>query len=1108
MSAPGKGKGRREAGDLTVIGAGAGSGKTYRVCLEIADRVAAGLDPARVLATTFTRKAAAELKGRIQERLLSEEKLAAEERIARAERLELALIGTVHSVGHQLLRRYALDLGLSPELEVLEEENQERHLNRLLAESDPEKWDELIEIARRLSHDNPHETALELLQAKRTNAIGAEPFREQMRESADRLCRILAPEDVPLEKITMEDLFDEAKRAAGALESFTSDKTKLTAGAIEKASILARRRTGRWSDFLTAATMAAGKRSGADGALEPLREIGRSVRRAAALHADIRRFCELLAERTIELEDVYGRYKSERALLDFTDLEVRFLELLLREDLEESLRAELAFVVVDEFQDTNPIQLALFLELRRLAGESVWVGDAKQAIYGFRGTDAELMSAAWSQVPGEVRRTLPKNYRSRADLVRVANEIFAPVFGDDARLEPVRKEAPRSVERWRLLSAKRGNKENDARAIALGIRDLTEEGVAAREIAVLARTHESASCVADALGELGIPALLGRPGLLYTREGALVLAALRLVADRRDSLAAATILHISGDPRVETPAWLEERLRETRDSKKSVGGDRTMPWPDDPLFDALSTMDHNGVEPYAVMSMVIETLGVAELLPKWGEPAKRSANLDALVDMAADYQSTEQQRGGAATLTGLITFLENAAGKGEDERGAAAGVDAVTISTYHGAKGLEWPVVILTDLDKERPPDLWHPSVSGGNAGEGRPLEGRTLRFWPWPFGSTRRGPRTGSDLEKDVFTTPEGVRAARLDDEEKKRLLYVGFTRAKEKVVLAHRPGKHRWLDRLGSVGKLLGEGDAAGDGEEREIAGCATTMQVRSYEPEEEVCASPAAGKARWLKSPAKVTTQGTGRAKDHAGEKAPPPGRWYSPSSAEPVLDAKEAARRMTVEKLPGENPFPKRVETDRPEMLGNAFHAYFAALPSMRRLERGAKAAVAARCLAGFGVEDVVDPEAVVAAGERLEAWIESTCPGATWHVEVPVTGPRDAGGNWGGFIDLLLELPDGKMLVVDHKTVTGPDAREPAALLAKYSGQLAAYRSVIGKTQGIESRVVLHHPCAGLIMAVFPPRTGPIAELGSCQTDQQEDDRCEENDSQKNRSSAC
>src|SRR4051812_37586508 len=116
---------------LELVRAGAGSGKTTDLCRIVDEAVKDGLDPARILATTFTKTAAAELKGRMQAKLLSgsPDRLVASRN---AERLELAAIGTVHSVAHRLLSRYALELGLSPRLEVVTESGTGRALNDLL----------------------------------------------------------------------------------------------------------------------------------------------------------------------------------------------------------------------------------------------------------------------------------------------------------------------------------------------------------------------------------------------------------------------------------------------------------------------------------------------------------------------------------------------------------------------------------------------------------------------------------------------------------------------------------------------------------------------------------------------------------------------------------------------------------------------------------------------------------------------------------------------------------------------------------------------------------------------------------------------------------------
>jgi ATP-dependent helicase/nuclease subunit A len=109
--------------DLIVVSAGAGTGKTYDICETITDAIVGGLHPSRILATTYTRKAAAELKSRLQTRVLRHERFkGSKETQAMPELVDLAAVGTVHSVGHQLLTRYAISLGLSPHLLVVEEE--------------------------------------------------------------------------------------------------------------------------------------------------------------------------------------------------------------------------------------------------------------------------------------------------------------------------------------------------------------------------------------------------------------------------------------------------------------------------------------------------------------------------------------------------------------------------------------------------------------------------------------------------------------------------------------------------------------------------------------------------------------------------------------------------------------------------------------------------------------------------------------------------------------------------------------------------------------------------------------------------------------------------
>ena len=140
---------------LEIVRAGAGSGKTTDLCKTVSAAVIAGLDPSRILATTFTKKAAAELKGRIQAQLLSSASGNPAAAHQRADRLELAAIGTVHSVAHQLLGRYSIELGLSPRLEVITETAGKRALDELLGAIPIHTWRELNVKAGTSSRHRP-----------------------------------------------------------------------------------------------------------------------------------------------------------------------------------------------------------------------------------------------------------------------------------------------------------------------------------------------------------------------------------------------------------------------------------------------------------------------------------------------------------------------------------------------------------------------------------------------------------------------------------------------------------------------------------------------------------------------------------------------------------------------------------------------------------------------------------------------------------------------------------------------------------------------------------------------------------------------------------------
>ncbi len=995
---------------VTLYQAGAGSGKTYTITGELVQRLADNrARPDAILATTFTRKAAAELQDRIQQRLLHPEPgdpaLTPAKRLQLAANVRIALIGTVHSVGHRLLSRYAVHLGISPQLEPLEEKAQERHLRRILAEMPSEGLRELDRLARRLGEIEPQMLLLEILDEKRSNALGDDEFRASMVAGTERLIQIMSAGnsvDLPDFPDFYVQCRDMAQRVRG-----NGDATKKTADALEELEDFARTAHPQWQAWGKVAKLAWSKKSENDTAV--LTGLARRANVHRLLHADLRSFTLCLVERVLELQGRYRVYKTSRGLVDFTDLEERLLELLRTPAVRSDL--DLDLVVVDEFQDTNPIQLAIFQELAAIAKESLWVGDAKQAIFGFRGTDARLMQDVLGTIPENRRRTLNKNYRSQEGLVECVNRIFEPIFGHSTRLAAHHK-GPARIERWQLEGKNRPTR----RAAFLAQMQTLIQTMPPSDIAILVRKNDDARDVAKDLQRLNIPCLVQTSGLFNTRECIMVLAGLRLVADTDDALAAATLRHL--DDANDTPAWFHEALANPGGQIQGA------------TVAAVREIDAKTTPPNGVVGAVIQALHLADLIAAWGDPMRRAANLDELLLMARKYEDESEQQGKAATLTGLIYWFENLAAKKQDLLPVPASVPAIRILTLWAAKGLEWPCVILLQDGQAPDPHPFTIHVDGGNAAQGKPLEGRQIRYWPYPFGRTYMGGLNadGSGVQDAARQSPEGQTIQRDHDEETQRLLYVGFTRAKTTLILAE--GGSNALDLLPAVNTVL-----PNIGPSSLLNTTYTAITCNQTPTESE---------------PSSTATQWFEASRGHTSF----PDRFASPSK---VPTSGEISTRA--EALPGDHPFP-RVKTDDWQSLGQAVHAYLASLPALRGLPQATKESHAAAILARWGRQGELEPHMLVRAGDRLEAWVETNLPGARWSAEVPVAGPRDEGGMWAGTIDLVLDSAQGT-LVVDHKSADFVEAGWGEKAL-EHAGQLACYVRLTGG----KAHAVVHLPLGG------------------------------------------
>ena len=1048
---------------IRFISAGAGSGKTYRITQDLQAMLAGKeVQPSGVIATTFTRLAASELRERVRQKLMSDgyTKLAAQ--------MGQALIGTVNGVCGELLVRFAFEAGLSPDQKVLEEEQGNRlfgsALEGLLAK-EPERIPKLNAMARRLGllddkyQPNWRNEVMEVASAARANNMSPDGIRAWASTSTDSLLSQFAPPYGSDRDVTNELLG--AVSHAIANVDFELDQTKGTANYIRLlrgAQAALQQDRLSWAEWVKLSKSRPTKKS--EHLAEAIQIIAGDFEKHPGLHNDIREFCVEVFDLAASSIEAYQQLKARQGLLDFVDQEQRLFELLDHPHVKATLSDELQVLFVDEFQDTSPIQLALFMKLAALADKVIWVGDVKQAIYGFRGSDPELMQAVLRGVVdgGGVTDVLPNSWRSRPALVDYANHIFVPTFAGSLSAKEISLTAQRTepcddpaVICWHLGKSNHAGRAED---LAYGIQSLIDSGHRIEEkesgevrsaeygdIAVLCRTNTRLQGIAIACANAGIPVAFKRPGLLKTPEGALGLACLRRVADRRDTLASAEIRTLVTSESPEN--WLEERITflqgEGTSHEWGEYGDRALP-----ALAALADVRKQVslLTPREALELALSAGGVREAAISWGPTADharhRLRNVDLLLEYAATYEDQCDMLNVAATVPGLILWLNELATREEDWQAQAADGRAVTLVTHHGAKGLEWPVVIAVDLDANVQSRLWGLTVLQREEGFDmmEPLAGRQLRYWPWPFGMQSAGiPVADRIADSDI-----GVAAKSSAIEEIRRLLYVSLTRARDCLIIplpAKKPSGE-WLDTL-EADWLLPNGNELKlpDGSSIPTAFAEITAPDGWTRP-----AAPY--DARWVQP----------------GEAAVDlVKRNLSPSSAEPVdsLCAGEVVELGDRIALDG---------VENITALGLAVHSIIAAeinAPNKDSLVR------AQRMLQEWAFPNV-SGEAVLEAVNRFMEWARATFAPISWHVEYPVTHVLPNGQVAHGLIDLLIETKEG-WVIIDHKSTPRP-RNEWTDIAESYSGQMAMYKAAVEEISGKPvSSMWIHLPVGGGMVAL-------------------------------------
>jgi len=773
---------RAREGSL-LLEANAGSGKTsvlverfVRSVLEDAIR------PARILAITFTERAAGELRARVRERFVELG------RRDEARETEAAWVSTIHGFCARVLRAHAIAAGLDPAFTVLDEAAA-RTLRDLA-------WD--TALGAWLDGENGA-LALDLVAAYDTDRLrkmvaGAHDALRSAGQTSPRLPR---PPAAPGSDELRAELHEAAAAAAQDLA---------LAGAGQRVAE-ARARLDRCLEVMRGelpepalAELHVGMGAGAlksapcdryRAALERYAGACRDRRAATAV--------TLLDELLGGYATAYAEAKRGRAGVDFDDLELLARDLLVDEPaLGRSYAERFDRVMVDEFQDSNERQLSLFQALDR--DDLFVVGDEQQAIYGFRNADVDVFRNRRAALTADGRvATLATNFRSRGPILDTINAAFAPRLGDgfvalregrepdpDATGEPLVELLVTDMAGWDAEEIQLGElpraaawRQAEARLLAQRARDLVDAGAARPEdIVFLFRGLGDLPVFERALEDQGLLTIsVGGRGYWGRQVVRDLCAWLSALANPRDETAlygvlASPLVGLSADGLAHVAragrgnAWREIAARRDAIAERLGPGD--------------AARLHAFAQRFAAERALAPRLGLDELLRRVvdatgydlhvlrlsGGP-RRLANVHKLLRLAAAFE-----RDHGRDVRGLADFAAaelEAEARETDAPVELGDIKAVRLMTIHAAKGLEFGTVVVADLGRRRPGDGDVDLLADPRTGE---------------VGLRLVGLDGSSDKALDFERLRD--RARERDSAEEERILYVAATRARDRLVLS----------------------------------------------------------------------------------------------------------------------------------------------------------------------------------------------------------------------------------------------------------------------------------------------------------------------------------
>jgi ATP-dependent exoDNAse (exonuclease V) beta subunit len=1027
--------------DTLFVEAGAGSGKTTSLVRRFVGLVRSGIPADRIAAITFTEKAAGELADRIRQALEQAGDVEA------LDRLDRAAIGTLHAFAQRILNEHPIEAGLPPRLEVLDEiSSQLAFEERWSAYVDHLLEDEALEAPFRVllacDVDVRHlrDVALAFadnwdLLAERIEDLPAMPPLD-LTELRAQVDVVLALGDACTE--ADDPLFGRIEElrawAADLALAQEDDEAIELLGAMPSPKVGNRGRGANWPDVaaVRAAVAVVGER--------------RDEARRIAQQQAIERVAVSIARFTLagaELRRRAGR-------LEFHDLLV-LARAVLRDavhgpDVRRALRDRYQRLLLDEFQDTDPIQGELaallatdpdhptpddWLEAEVDPGRLFFVGDPKQSIYRFRRADIGLFLDVRARLAGAVHR-LTTNYRTTAPVLAWVNYVFEQLIVAEDRVqaayEPLvasRADAALDGPAVVLLGGRARPattpadelRRLEAEAIATTARQVIHEGWSVGEdggwraarwsdVAVLLPARTSLRQLERALEAAAVPYRAETSSLVYgTREVRDLLLVARAVEDPTDSLAVVEALRTPafgcGDDdlytwRVVHRGWWDHQQQVPEGAPVDHPVAQGLRWLADLHAERL------WLSPSQVLERIVRERRLMEVAFVHPRPRDLWRRLRFVVDQARAWEEA-----GGVTLRQYLDWVRLASAEGSrvvETVLPETDDDAVRILTVHGAKGLEFPVVLLSGMTT-----LLQPRARG--------VQVRFPAAGGWAL-------KMGADVRTEEFEAAEALEE-QMDRHERLRLLYVAATRARDHLVVSvHRKEARQGGAVPDTAAQVLW--DAGHDGP-HVVLDPVAAAEVVAQEPPAATALPPLVARPAWLAE------------RDAALAMARRPQAVSATTLAKAVA---EAAADVGLAKDGRDVELPPWQKGRYGTAVGRAVHGVLQAVDLQSGADLDALAAAQAAAEGVPGRSDVVAALARSALGSEV---VRRAAERPNWR-ELYVGCPL-GDGVLEGFVDLLYRDDDG-LVLVDHKTDAWRDAEDLDAKVDRYRIQLAAYAHAV------------------------------------------------------------